>query len=99
MQFKEVEISGVEMNIHYHPHQLHNLHFEQGYTFLQAKNKSTDYNLALVPANNIKTKLLLDLEQYKIYQNINLILFLFITIIHLIKKTLHNMKNSKVIML
>ena len=93
VQFKEVEISGVEMNIHYHPHQLHNLHFEQGYTFLQAKNKSADYNLALVPANNIKTKILLDLEQYKIYQNINLILFLFITIIHLIKKTLHSMKN------
>ena len=79
VQFKEVEISGVEMNIHYHPHQLHNLHFEQGYTFLQAKNKSTDYNLALVPANNIKTKVLLDLEQY---QNISKYKFNSISIYH-----------------
>ena len=79
VQFKEVEISGVEMNIHYHPHQLHNLHFEQGYTFLQAKNKSADYNLALVPANNIKTKVLLDLEQY---QNISKYKFNSISIYH-----------------
>ena len=79
VQFKEVEISGVEMNIHYHPHQLHNLHFEQGYTFLQAKNKSADYNLALVPANNIKTKILLDLEQY---QNISKYKFNSISIYH-----------------
>lgn len=79
VQFKEVEISGVETNIHYHPHQLHNLHFEQGYTFLQAKNKSADYNLALVPANNIKTKVLLDLEQY---QNISKYKFNSISIYH-----------------
>ena len=79
VQFKEVEISGVEMNIHYHPHQLHNLHFEQGYTFLQAKNKSADYNLALVPASNIKTKLLLDLEKY---QNISKYKFNSISIYH-----------------
>ena len=79
VQFKEVEISGVEMNIHYHPQQLHNLHFEQGYTFLQAKNKSDDYNLALVPANNIKTKVLFDLEQY---QNISKYKFNYISIYH-----------------
>ena len=92
MQFKEVRNSGVEMNIHYHPHQLHNLHFEQGYTFLK-KNKSAEYNLALVPANNIKTKVLLDLEQYK---NISKYKFNSISIYHnytFEKKTLQNMKN------
>ena len=81
------------MNIHYHPQQLHNLHFEQGYTFLQAKNKSDDYNLALVPANNIKTKVLFDLEQY---QNISKYKFNYISMYHYFtfdQKTLQNMKN------
>ena len=38
-----------------------------------------EYNLALVPANNIKTKVLLDLEQY---QNISKYKFNFISIYH-----------------
>jgi len=53
------------MNLHYHPHQLHNLHIEQSYTFLQTKNKDDQYGLALVPANSIKTKILFDLNDYE----------------------------------
>ena len=59
-QFDQVQISGVEMNLHYHPHQLHNLHFEQSYSFLQAENKNSEYGLALTPANSVKTIALFD---------------------------------------
>ena len=48
------------MNLHYHPHQLHNLHLEQSYSFLQVNNKDSEYGLALVPANSIKTIALFD---------------------------------------
>ena len=64
-QYNNVEIKGIEMNLHYHPHQLHNLHIEQSYTFLQTKNKDDKYGLALVPANSIKTKILFDLNDYE----------------------------------
>ncbi len=57
-QYENVELKGVEMNLHYHPHQLHNLHLEQSYSFLQAKNMDSEYGLALIPANSIKTKIL-----------------------------------------
>ena len=65
MQYDKVEISGVEINLHYHPHQLHNLHFEQSYSFLQARNKNSKYGLALVPANSIKTKILFKFNDYE----------------------------------
>ena len=52
------------MNLHYHPHQLHNLHLEQSYSFLQTKNKDDKYGLAMVPANSIKTKILFDFNDY-----------------------------------
>ncbi len=61
-QFDKVTISGVEMNFHYHPHQLHALHFEQSYSFLKTENKNSEYGLALTPANSIKTKVLLDIN-------------------------------------
>lgn len=64
MQYDKVEINGVEMNLHYHPHQLHNLHFEQSYSFLQARNKNSKYGLALVPANSVKTKILFNFNDY-----------------------------------
>ena len=64
VQYDKVEINGVEMNLHYHPHQLHNLHFEQSYSFLQARNKDSENGLALVPANSIKTKMLFNLNNY-----------------------------------
>ena len=64
-QFNKVELQGVEMNVHYHPHLLHNLHFEQTYSFLQTKNKDSNYGLALTPANSIKTKILFDFNKYE----------------------------------
>ena len=64
-QYEKVEIKGVEFNIHYHPHQLHNLHIEQSYSFLHTKNKDDKYGLALVPANSIKTKILFDFNKYE----------------------------------
>ena len=65
MQYNKVEIKGVEINLHYHPHQLHNLHFEQSYSFLQTINKDDQYGLALVPANSIKTNILFDFNEYE----------------------------------
>ncbi len=60
IQYDNVELKGIEMNLHYHPHQLHNLHLEQSYSFLQVNNKDSEYGLALVPANSIKTIALFD---------------------------------------
>ncbi len=65
-QFDMVELKGIEMNFHYHPHILHNLHIEQSYSFLEANNKDSQYGLALTPANSIKTKILFDLNSYEV---------------------------------
>ena len=64
IQYEKVELSGIEMNLHFHPHFLHNLHIEQSYSFLKTKNKDDSFGLALTPANSIKTRLLLDLNKY-----------------------------------
>ena len=65
IQYKSVNMKGVELNLHYHPHQLHNLHLEQSYSFLQTNNKDDDFGLAMVPANSIKTKILFDFSEYE----------------------------------
>ncbi|MAR40472.1 MAG: hypothetical protein CMD22_07535 [Flavobacteriales bacterium] len=65
MQYESVELKGFEMNLHYHPHYLHNLHIEQSYSFLKTNNKEDSLGLALTPANSIKTRLLLDLSKYE----------------------------------
>ena len=65
IQYDKVNINGLEMNLHYHPHQLHNLHLEQSYSFLHAVNKESKYGLALVPANSIKNKILFSFNNYK----------------------------------
>ena len=64
IQYKKVEIKGVEMNLHYHPHQLHNLHLEQTYSFLQTDNKDSKYGLALTPANSVMSRVLFSLNDY-----------------------------------
>ena len=64
MQYESVTMQGVELNLHYHPHQLHNLHLEQSYSFLQTNNNDDDFGLALVPANSIKNKILFDFSEY-----------------------------------
>lgn len=80
MQYDKVEINGVELNLHYHPHQLHNLHFEQSYSFLQARNKNSKYGLALVPANSIKNKILFKFNDY-----VRLLKFDYLSIYHTYK--------------
>ena len=82
MQYDKVEINGVEMNLHYHPHQLHNLHFEQSYSFLQAKNRYSEYGLALVPANSIKTKILFNFNDY---ERLSKYRFDYISVYHIYK--------------
>ncbi len=72
IQYDNVELKGIEMNLHYHPHQLHNLHLEQSYSFLQANNKDSEYGLALIPANSITSKVLFDFNDYEKLSNYKL---------------------------
>ena len=65
-QFNEVVLYGVEANIHFHPHFLHNLHFEQSYSFLNARNLDQNQYLTLSPANKIKYTINFDLNKYEI---------------------------------
>ena len=66
VQYNEVNISGVELNLHYHPHFLHNLHLEQSYSYINTVNRDDDSNLFFTPANKIKTKLNFDLDIYNL---------------------------------
>ena len=71
IQYDLVNIRGVELNLHYHPHSLHNLHIEQSYSFLNTENKDDEFGLALVPANTIRNQILYDFqntlfEKYKV---------------------------------
>ena len=63
VQYEKVQLKGIEMNLHYHPHYLHNLHIEQSYSFLKTENRDDLFGLADT-ANSIKTRLLLDLNKY-----------------------------------
>ena len=65
-QFNRVNMLGFELSAHYHPHFLHNLHFEQSYTFLNTTNYDTQNVLALTPANKIKTRINLDLNTWNL---------------------------------
>ena len=65
-QFNEVVLYGFEANIHFHPHFLHNLHFEQSYSFLNARNLDQNQYLTLSPANKIKSTINFDLNKYEI---------------------------------
>mgnify|MGYP001337519241 CR=1 FL=1 len=65
LQYNSVQLRGLEMNLHYHPHILHNLHLEQSYSFLQAINNDSEFGLAMVPANSIKSKVMFDFNTYK----------------------------------
>ena len=53
-QYENVHFKGVEMNLHFHPHFAHQLHFDLGLSLLEGKNLDGGF-LALMPANNIKT--------------------------------------------
>ena len=56
IQYDNVTISGIEMNLHYHPHILHNLHFEQSLSLLKTQNNDDENGLSMTPANGINTK-------------------------------------------
>ena len=73
-QFEKVTISGMEINLHYHPHFMHNLHLEQSYSIVETKNHDTNKYLALTPSNKIKTKVRIDFKQknLKFLKNISL---------------------------
>ena len=66
VQYDEVNMSGFELNLHYHPHFLHNLHIEQSYSFINTVNRDNDSYLFFTPANKIKTKLNLDFDIYNL---------------------------------
>ena len=51
------------MNFHYHPHFIHDLHFEQSYSFLRTKNYDNNNFLALIPSDKIKTRINLNLDK------------------------------------
>ena len=70
-QFNDVSISGCELNFHYHPHFIHNLHLEQSYAFISTLNKDTDIFLARTPSNKIKTRLQLSLDTYNLPFGLN----------------------------
>tara|TARA_B100000902_G_scaffold400007_1_gene474488 strand:- start:1045 stop:3348 length:2304 start_codon:yes stop_codon:yes gene_type:complete len=72
IQYDLVQINGIEANIHYHPHYLHNLHIEQSYTFLKTQNKDDEFGLSLTPANSIKTNFLFNLSSYDLLKRFKL---------------------------
>jgi len=61
VQYDDVKMSGIELNLHYHPHILHNLHIEQSYNFISTNAKTLvgDYGIAMTPSDKIKTKFIL----------------------------------------
>ena len=65
-QFNKVNLSGFEMNLHFHPHSIHSLHFEQSYSFIKTKNYDNNKVLALTPSNKIKTGVKFELEEYNL---------------------------------
>ena len=62
-QFETVTISGLEMNLHYHPHFMHNLHLEQSYSIVETKNHDTNKYLALTPSNKTTSNKVLEINQ------------------------------------
>jgi len=54
-QVESVSLQGAEMNLHYHPHFLHQLHFQQAYSFIKAIDNNNN-GLALIPSNKIYTE-------------------------------------------
>ena len=65
-QFNKVNLSGFEMNFHFHPHSIHSLHLEQSYSFIKTKNYDDNEVLALTPSNKIKTGIKFELEEYNL---------------------------------
>ena len=55
-QEESVQLKGVEMNLHYHPHFLHQLHFEENISLIEGKTLHNQF-LPLMPANKFQSKI------------------------------------------
>lgn len=73
-EFQQIEsatLQGAEINLHYHPHFLHQLHFEQAYTFIKATNNNNT-GLALIPSNKIFSEISYSIIKPKIIEKISI---------------------------
>ena len=73
-EFQQIEsatLQGVELNLHYHPHFLHQLHFEQAYTFIKATDNDNT-GLALIPSNKIFSEISYSLRKPIIIEKISI---------------------------
>lgn len=70
-QIESVNLKGAELNLHYHPHFLHQLHLEQAYSFIQATSDE-NLNLALIPTNKIFSEASYIIENSKFIQKVSL---------------------------
>lgn len=73
-EFQQIEsatLQGAELNLHYHPHFLHQLHFEQAYTFIKATNNNNT-GLALIPSNKIFSEISYSIIKPKIIEKISI---------------------------
>ena len=59
------------MNLHYHPHFLHQLHFQQAYSFIKATDNNND-GLALIPSNKVFTQISYFIKKSKNIEKISL---------------------------
>jgi iron complex outermembrane receptor protein len=62
-------LQGAEINLHYHPHFLHQLHFEQSYSFIEGTSNN-DSALALIPSNKVYSEVSYSLKNAKIIKKI-----------------------------
>ena len=92
VQFSKVILSGIEMNLHYHPHLIHNLHIDQSYTFINTNNVDNNSSLSLTPSNKIKTSIVLDLDKYNLLMN-----FRNLSLYHLYSFTQDNVVENETV--
>lgn len=68
-QIDYANLVGAEINLHYHPHFLHQLHIEQSYSFIKGTDNSNSA-LALIPSNKVFTEISYSIKNAKIIEKI-----------------------------
>ena len=68
-QIDYANLIGAEVNLHYHPHFLHQLHIEQSYSFIKGTDNSNSA-LALIPSNKVFTEISYSLKNPRIIEKI-----------------------------
>ena len=68
-QLKFANLQGAEINLHYHPHFLHQLHFEQSYSFIKGIDNN-ESPIALIPSNKVFSELSYAIKNAKIIEKI-----------------------------